>query len=114
MVTVKFNDADEFLEELGKNLGKVEQNIVRLTFSFTPSKLTPNIRHLQVLATAQVGRDILRLEHYCGQVWEIGTQDTPVQEEAGRVHKQLEEGCERLGLEVRAGVLEEDKEGGRT
>lgn len=107
---VRFNQVEEFLEELAKDKDHIERGIVRLTNLYRPSRQVPSIQHLSVVATMRVGRDIIRLEVYCGDLWHLD-RDQPVLDRAKALHTTLEEGCARLGLEVRAGVLEEGKEG---
>jgi hypothetical protein len=68
--------------------------------------MSANISHLYVVATARVAGETYRLECYCGDIWRIGKQDKPVQKKAEAVYDQLQEGCAKLGLEVRAGVSE--------
>lgn len=107
MPTVKFSYPDDFLDELAKDKEKVDRGIVRLVYSFKPSKLSPNITHLSVVATALVAGQVYRLEHYCGDLWRIESQDQAVHDKGISVKKQIEYGCSRLGLEVRGGSIEE-------
>jgi len=123
MAIVKFNSVEEFSDELRKEKGNIERRIVRLTDLFTPSKLSPNIRLVQVIATFIVcafpaalpaaGPHIVRLERYCGDIWPLsGTAppseaDLKTMERAKEVSEQIEAVCRELSLEVRAGVIEE-------
>lgn len=107
MPTVKFSYADDFLDELEKDKDKVDRGIVRLVYSSTPSKLSPNITHLSVVATALVEGQVYRLECYCGDLWRIEGQDEVVHQKGKEVKKAIEDGCARLGLEVRGGSIEE-------
>lgn len=107
MPTVKFSHPDDFLEELERDKEKVDRGIVRLVYSFTASKLSPNIQHLSVVATALVAGQVYRLEAYCGDLWRIEDQDQPVHDKGMSVKKQIEYGCARLGLEVRGGAIAE-------
>jgi len=104
---VKFNSAPEFLKELEKDKDKVERKIVRLVYVWTPTKFSPNIQHLSVVATARVEGLVYRLDRYCGDVWGIEHQDESVQKKAEETSKQIEEGCLALGLEVRGGLFEQ-------
>ena len=104
MATVKFSVPEEFLEELGKEL--VDRGLVRITHLSRPTKISPNIHHLSIVATAKVAGDILRLERYCGDIWNIGSQDVKVKDEAEAIKRKILEGCAALHLEVRGGVLE--------
>jgi hypothetical protein len=105
---VLFNSPEAFLEELGKDKDEdeVHRRIVRLTYLSRPSKMSANISHLYVVATARVAGETYRLECYCGDIWRIEVQDKPVQEKVESVCNQVMEGCAKLGLEVRAGVSE--------
>jgi len=107
MGTVKFNDVEEFLGEMAKDRDCVDRHLVRVTNLFRSSTVSPIIRHLSVVATARVGSDIVRLESYCGDIWQMAPRDTRVVEKAEQLQRMLAEGCARLGLEVRAGLLEE-------
>lgn len=102
---VKFNDPKEFLEELAKDAQLIKRSIVRVTQQTTQSNQVPVIAHLSVVATAEVEGDIVRLDRYCGQLWNIG-KDEKVLGLAKEMVNQIIKGCEALGLEVRAGVLE--------
>jgi hypothetical protein len=115
---VRFSDPREFLEELAKDREHIERRIVRLTNFYRPSQRVPSIQHLSVVATARVGRDIIRLEVYCGDLWHLDLsactaqagRDQPVLDRAKAIHTTIEEGCARLGLEVRAGMIAESRE----
>lgn len=107
MAQVKFSYLDDFLDELEKDKDKVDRGIVRLVYSFTPTKISPNIQHLSVVATARVAGQVYHLEVYCGDLWRIEGQDQAVRDKGKKVKKEIEEGCARLGLEVRGGSIEE-------
>jgi len=119
---VKFNQVEEFCDELRKEKDNIERRIVRLTNLYIPSKLSANIRHAKVLATFLVGAfpgavppvqpQIVRLERYCGDIWEPGGTDKRALEKAEEVSKKIEAVCQELGLEVRLGVIEDDKHRG--
>jgi len=105
---VKFNMEGEFAEELEKDAALVERRIVRLTNLFRTSSISPNIRDVLVLATYSVQGQVVRLERYCGDVWGINDQeDNKVLERAAKAQEMVKEACERLGLELRAGSLED-------
>ena len=107
MSVVNFSHPEDFLEELEKDKDQVDRGIVRLVYSFTPSKLSSNISHLSVLATALVAGQVYRLEHYCGDLWRIESQDKPVHDKGTRIKRLIEERCAALGLEVRGGAIQE-------
>jgi hypothetical protein len=102
---VKFNDPKEFLEELAKDAQLIKRSIVRVTQQTTQSNQVPVIAHLSVVATAEVAGDIVRLDRYCGQLWNMG-KDEKVLGLAKELVDRLIKGCEALSLEVRAGVIE--------
>lgn len=105
---VRFNDANEFLKELAKDRDHVERRIVRLTNLYRPSQRVPSIQHLSVVATTRVGRELVRLETYCGDLWNLG-RDQSVLDKAKVLHQTIEDGCASLGLEVRSGVLDDEE-----
>ena len=107
MSVVNFSHPEDFLEELEKDKEKVDRGIVRLVYSFMPSKISPNIQHLRVVATALVAGQVYRLEHYCGDLWRIESQDKPVHDKGTRVKRLIEERCAALGLDVRGGAIAE-------
>ena len=107
MPTVQFSDPEDFLAELEKDKEKVDRNLVRLVYQSTPSRMSPNIQHLSVLATALVAGQVYRLEAYCGDLWRIESQDQPVYDKGKKVKEQIASGCAKLGLEVRGGVIGE-------
>lgn len=110
MPIVKFNNVDEFCEELEKDAAAVavDRNIVRLTNLFTISSPLPNVRHVKVLANYSVQGQIVRLEHYCGDLWGMNNdQDNKVLERAGNAQMTVKAACDRLFLELRAGALED-------
>ena len=106
---VKFNNVDEFCDEVGKD--PPDHGIVRITYLFTPSSISPNIRYVQVVATCLKTRDgdaeqIVRLAKYAGELWGMGGADEKVMEKAEETKKALESRCRRMHLDVRGGVLE--------
>jgi hypothetical protein len=111
---VKFNDISEYCEELKKEKDHIDRNIVRLTNQMGPTALSPSIRNLSVISTYancfSYPTTIVRLEHYCGQLWGMENQDTSIREAAEKAINQIEAVCKELGLEVRAGVIEDAPE----
>ena len=113
---VKFNSVGEFCDEIRKEKGNIERRIVRLTNLYTPSKLSPNIKFVQVISTFLVcafpaalpaaGPHIVRLERFCGDIWDPGGTDKKAIEQAEEVSKKIEAVCQELGLEIRPGVIE--------
>ncbi len=104
---VLFNDVGEFLEELAKDTP--DRKIVRITNLFKNSSFSPNIKLLSVIASYTVQGQLVRLERYCGDIWEINEeQDNKIYERAQKVHAEIKEKCEEIGCEVRAGSIEEE------
>lgn len=113
MATVKFTSAGEFIDELNKEFGESANapipvlNILRLTNLFSPIPNLAPIRSLTVVATFKVRGEIIRLNRYCGQIWDIEHTDEDTYQRAEAVHKQIKEATSSLGIEVRAGIWEE-------
>lgn len=107
MATVKFTSIEEFLEELEKEGGNIHLKIVRLTNLFSPIPNLAPIRSLTVVATVKVRDDIIRLNRYCGQIWDMEGTDKETYERAETAHKRIEEAAKKLGIELRAGIWEE-------
>ncbi|SRR5712692_4178942 len=110
MATVRFNVPDEFLAELETDQPLVQRGIVRITHLYRDSKLRPVIRHLSVVATTRIGDDVVCCECYCGDLWQMEDNDRKVTARAAQIRQELEEGCARLGLHVRAGIVEAGEE----
>ncbi len=114
MATVKFNNVDEFIEELNTEFGFNETasmpifGIVRVTNQFVSTNVGP-LQHLFVLATFKSGVDIVRLDRFVGDIWKHEGQDKPVYERAEEVRQKIVQACAELKLEVRAGLWEESK-----
>jgi hypothetical protein len=106
MATVRFSIPDEFLAELEKDQPLVHQGIVRITHLYRDSTLSPVICHLSVVATTRIGDDVVRCEYYCGDLWQMEDSDKKVMAKAAHIRRELEEGCARLALHVRAGIVE--------
>ena len=106
MALVKFNFQDEYIDELKK--AKLDQPVVRLTNLQRHSEKIAPLRSLFVISTAKAANgDIIKLEHYCGQLWGIDSQDEQIWQRAEIVHSEIKKACQDLKLEVRAGIFEE-------
>ncbi|HEV8714005.1 MAG TPA: hypothetical protein VGX03_14410 [Candidatus Binatia bacterium] len=104
---MRFNIPDEFLAELvEKDQALVHRGIVRITHLYRDSTLSPVIRHLSIVATTCIGDDVIRCECYCGDLWQMEDNDKRVTAKAAQIRRELEEGCARLALHVRAGMVE--------
>ncbi len=106
---VKFNDVDEFCQELAKDTP--DRHIVRMTYLFKPSSFSSHMRHVLVVATCAVTRpgasvQIVRLEKYIDDLWGAGDLDEQVMEKGHEVRTKLEGLCRQMNLDVRGGVVE--------
>lgn len=106
---VKFNQVEEFCEELEKDAPLIDRQIVRCSKLWETSKLSPNIRHLSFLATCTVKGQLVELRRYCGDIWGINLEaDERVEDKAKETNKTIDKVCGLLKLEVRAGHIEEE------
>lgn len=107
---VRFNEPSEFISELGKDVELVDRRLVRITGLYR--QVMGAVRDYSVVATAKVGPDLYRLEKYVGQLWGLKAEaDKEVLRKGEEVKDQLDLACVELGLAVRAGLLENAKEG---
>jgi hypothetical protein len=106
MITVRFNDPEEFAAELARE--KPSNGLLRLTQQFERSKMSPYIAYVSVLGSFLRDGEIVSLRRYCGDHWQNG--DRKALDRAQDVMRDLEDVAKRLGIEVRAGVYEEAKE----
>jgi hypothetical protein len=104
---IRFSVPEEFLVEL-ESKGLVEP-IVRVTKQFEDSKMSPNIQHVFILATALrvVGEvaQIIELKRYCGDYWGKEFEQKTL-DRAQEIQDEIEKRAKALMLEVRAGVYE--------
>lgn len=105
---VDFTNVDEFCDEL--KLSPPDHGIVRITYLYTPSSISPNIRHVQVVATCFITREgeaeqIVRMEKYAGDLWGMEISDEKVMAKAEEIKNTLESKCRHLKLDVRGGIL---------
>jgi len=107
---IVFNAVEEFLKELAMDMERVERKIIRLTNVYQQSQMTPVIRHLFVVATYKAVGEIVQCKQYIGDLWNV-EQDKKTIEQSIALHQQHEEECQRLGLEVRAGMYTEVSHG---
>jgi len=106
MPIVQFNNVEEFLAELTTDLAQLDRQLVRVTNLYQQSTQTPIIQYVSVVATARVAVDILRLDVYCGELWNVDTQhNAPVLKKVEAVQQHLRASCVQLSIEVRAGLL---------
>ena len=108
MATTKFNVVEEFCAEIENDAPEIDRGIVRITDMSRGSTVSPNIRHIFAMATYSVAGQVVRLECYCGDVWGINQEtDKKVYEKAEKIRQTVAMTCENLGLQRRAGILEE-------
>jgi len=106
MPIVQFNTVTEFLAELTADLGHVDRKLVRVTCLYQHSTQAPSMQYVSVVATARAAADIIRLDVYCGEVWNVDTQHNElVLNKAEAVQQRIREACAQLGCDVRAGLL---------
>ena len=105
MPIVQFNNTEEFLAELAADLEKLDRHLVRVTNLYQQSTQMPVIQYVSVVATARVATDIIRLDVYCGELWNADTQhNAPVLTKVEAVQQHLRASCAKMGLAVRAGL----------
>lgn len=102
---IKFvDDPDGFIAEIGKDKDAVYRSIVRFAAMIQPIN-GYDMSNLIAVATARVGSDTLRMEYRCGNLWR--NEDLPEpHKRVARIRKQIEEHCEKLGLELRHGIYD--------
>jgi len=109
MTRVLFTETDEFLEELERDVraGAVRDNIVRVTRRFKEDDNYPALTHLYVVATYVARAQVVTLKRHMGTLWgeNFEGQDAPVLEKASQLVNRITSAAERLGLEVRAGMI---------
>ena len=111
IVTVRFSDEGEFLEEL-KERGPNIDNMIRLTKSFEHSDTLP-LQNVSVVATYL--RDTppviqrIKLLRYCGQRYSVGGEDSvsrKVMKSADEIMTGITNKAHSWRFEVNAGVYE--------
>lgn len=106
MATVKFNETDEFVNELTKDANKVERSIVRIVFRTSFDSGIPHIHILTLVASAVVDGHVVRLERRCGSFWKETEEQKKVVEFAESHADRIRSACAEMKLEVRSGVFE--------
>ena len=108
MVTVKFNEVDEFLEEIEKDHRDIERGVVRVTNMFRTSRISLTTRNTLVVSTYVLRHQLVRLEVYCGDLWGVNAEDDQkVMARAEEVQDRIAAKCKEVGLELRSGILED-------
>jgi hypothetical protein len=106
--SVLLTEPDEFVAEIVRDQqrGLVERGLVRVTKVGRPV-MNGTITRVTVEAAAIVDRRCVRLRHPCGDLWGMDA-DEQVQRRASELVRQLESDLLDGGLEIRAGVYEEE------
>ena len=111
IVTVRFNDVDEFIEELTARPPNLDK-VLRVTRQYEHSSKLP-IQNVSVIATALrnlagVGLMRIKLSCYLGQRHAVGSDETSkhIENKGDDIMAKLEEAAKKLDLIVGAGVIE--------
>ena len=105
---VRFNQPQEFCEELEKDHFQIERGIIRTTIRYEVSKMSPNIHHVFAVATYSVDNQVVEMEKYCGDIWRINQeQDDEVMARAKECLDTVENTAKSCGCEIRSGSLED-------
>ena len=105
MPIVQFNTVREFLAELTADLAQVDRKLVRMTNLYRQSTQMPMIQYVSVVATTRVATDIIRLDMYCGEIWNVDTQHNErVLKKVEALQQSIRASCLQLGIDVRAGL----------
>lgn len=102
-ITVSFNDPDEFLAELGRDLERIDRKILRVTVR---RRYGQPFVTVAVLATAAVGGTLVKLEHRVGECFAGDERATGLANKTQTALDRLTVAATALGLDVRAGVFE--------
>lgn len=109
MITVKFNEPDEFIDEIRREKDSLEGRILRITNQYRQSKSLP-LHYVSVIATALARGQIIRMEKYVGETAGMGEEDKKTVNRAGSVQDDLKTAAAEMGLEVRAGIYQDREE----
>ena len=105
MATVKFNDTDEFIEELRRDADAVDRKVLRLTFRYRLVDPSP-MQSMAVVASAVIAGHVVELEDRCGTFFQQTREADEVRAAAKKRADAIRVAAEELGLEVRSGVFE--------
>jgi len=120
MEIVNFNNIDDFLKELLKEIGNIDRHIIRLTCKEVPSSMT-NLCDLFIIANALVlpakvskstaGKQLLKLSYHAGRIMVIGGKpadqaDTETYNQFKNNYDDLKAKLQAQGYDVRSGVIE--------
>ena len=104
---VCFHTVSEFIGEIEEDIGLVEDKILRVTRMYQQTKTAPLV-HLYTIATCIVHGRVVELRQFCGQIFHPhpGVDQEPTRL-AARLEETLKQEAARLGLTVRAGIVED-------
>ena len=108
---VRFSMVSEFIAELETDTDLIEDKMLRVTVLYQPLRGLPVVQLFVVAGCVMRGK-IVELRQDCGQMLTpfpgVEREEVHVQERlAERLHATLKKEAERLGLTLRAGVLED-------
>jgi hypothetical protein len=99
---VCYNDPDEYLDELRRDLDGVERKILRLTVR---RRYGNPFVHVSVVATALVAGRVVQLEQTIGEAFAGDERAGGLGEKTRTALDKISAAAVQLGLEVRAGIL---------
>jgi hypothetical protein len=109
-VKVRFNVVSESVGELERDKDLVEDKLLRVSRIYQHTQTHPLV-HLYVMATCVIRGKVVYMRQFCGQMFEPHpwTDREPTAQEriAERIQQTLKQEALRLGLTVRAGIIEE-------
>ena len=94
---VRFSDESEFIEELRKNNGVINGNILRVTRKFDNWPDIPKIFNISVVATYKMDDVIVRLDVYCGDTFN-DEHTKKAEQEGDKIISKLKKVSSELGL----------------
>lgn len=104
---VRFTEPREFVDELRTDVALIERGVVRLTQQARPTYNGAVVRVSVVAGAIVDGRPVI-LDRYIGELWGMPDADEGVNRNAAQAVTWLEGQLRELGLQARAGVLEEN------
>jgi hypothetical protein len=108
-VQVKFSRVDEWLQELEREGGQVEDSIVRLTYRFEPTEIS-FISNMYLMAGFVVRGRLVYVRQLCGQRMQSAPDDEPLtratMQRSRELAAKIETALAQYGLQQRAGVFE--------
>jgi len=109
MITVSFNQVDEFVKELKQsNEFEILKHTVRLTRLYRRDGTLP-IQRVSIVATFVTSSWLVRLDQHIGQVWGNKSQeDAAVEMLCQKAVAEIEKQCAEQNLIVTAGVFTND------